>query len=215
MLFWQFSNITIYVKIVGKIADQHLYVWLFSHPGDKVQILVESTGQRCTIVQHLFWTFSLDLRITIHSNVHSNAGNYTFQCTFKCLKNTRSTSDTILRGGGDNRAATELSFSISWAYSGVFGIFREKKIGKKTVPPTQITFLKIQCNINFLKRHFLEQNAPFFFIKVYIYHFIKKLLSDFILDLWKCLNQKTHKIRRRKKTRTHLLNNLDEIETSK
>ena len=59
MLFLQFSNIIIYVKIVGKIPDQHLSVWLFSKPGDKVQILVESTGQICP----------LDLRITIHSNV--------------------------------------------------------------------------------------------------------------------------------------------------
>jgi hypothetical protein len=45
MLFWQFSNIIIYVKIVGEIPDQYLGVWLFSNPGDKVQILVESTGQ--------------------------------------------------------------------------------------------------------------------------------------------------------------------------
>ena len=37
MLLWQFSNIIIYVKIVGKIPDQHLNVWVFSNPGDKVQ----------------------------------------------------------------------------------------------------------------------------------------------------------------------------------
>ena len=36
MLFRQFSNIIIYVKIVGKIPDQLLSVWLFSNPGDKV-----------------------------------------------------------------------------------------------------------------------------------------------------------------------------------
>ena len=58
MLFWQFSNIIIYVKIVGKIQDQHLRVGLFSNPGDKVQILVESTGQICPVVFHLFWTLS-------------------------------------------------------------------------------------------------------------------------------------------------------------
>ena len=28
MLFWQFSNIIIYAKIVGKIPDQLLSVWL-------------------------------------------------------------------------------------------------------------------------------------------------------------------------------------------
>ena len=58
MLFWQFSNIIIYVKIVGKIPDQHLSIWLFSNPGDKVQILVESTGQICPRVLHLFRTLS-------------------------------------------------------------------------------------------------------------------------------------------------------------
>ena len=44
MLFWQFSNIIIYVKIVGNIPDQHLNVSLFSNPGDTVQILVQSMG---------------------------------------------------------------------------------------------------------------------------------------------------------------------------
>ena len=58
MLIWEFSNIIIYVKIVGKIQDQHLSAWLFSNPGDKVQILVESTGLICPVVLHLFWTLS-------------------------------------------------------------------------------------------------------------------------------------------------------------
>ena len=58
MLFWNFSNIIIYVNIVGKIPDQHLSVWIFFNPGDKVQILVESTGQICPIVLHLFLTLS-------------------------------------------------------------------------------------------------------------------------------------------------------------
>ena len=33
-------------------------VWLFSNPGDKVQILVKSMGQICPIVLYLFWTLS-------------------------------------------------------------------------------------------------------------------------------------------------------------
>ena len=37
MLFWKFSKIIIYAKIVGKIPEHHLNVWLFSNPGDKVQ----------------------------------------------------------------------------------------------------------------------------------------------------------------------------------
>ena len=69
MLFWQFSNRIIYVKIVGKIPDQHLSVWSFSNPGDKVQILVQSTGQICPVVLLFFGPCPLDLRLTIHSNV--------------------------------------------------------------------------------------------------------------------------------------------------
>ena len=69
MLFWQFSNIIIYVKIIGKIPDQNLSVWLLSNPGDKVQILVESTGQICPVVLHLFWTLSPGFE-----------NNHTFKC---------------------------------------------------------------------------------------------------------------------------------------
>ena len=69
MLFWQFFNIIIYVKIVGKIPDQLLSVWLFSNPRDYVQILVESTGQICPVVLHLFWTLSPGF-----------GNNHTFKC---------------------------------------------------------------------------------------------------------------------------------------
>ena len=58
MLFWQYSNIIKYVKIVGKIPYQHLNAWLFSNPGDKVQIIVKSTKQICPVVLHLVWTLS-------------------------------------------------------------------------------------------------------------------------------------------------------------
>ena len=43
-------------------------VWLFSNPGDKVQIHVKSTGQICPVVLHVFVPCPLDLTITIHSN---------------------------------------------------------------------------------------------------------------------------------------------------
>ena len=69
ILFWQFSNKIIYVKIVGNLPDQHLNVWLFSNPGDKVKILVESTGQICPIVLHPFWTFCPGFE-----------SNHTFKC---------------------------------------------------------------------------------------------------------------------------------------
>ena len=37
MLFGQFSNINIYVKIVGKMQDQHFNVYLMSNLGEKIQ----------------------------------------------------------------------------------------------------------------------------------------------------------------------------------
>ena len=58
MLFWQFSNINIYVKIVGKIPDQYLNVCLFSNPGDKVQKRWRIMGQICPILSTRFWTLS-------------------------------------------------------------------------------------------------------------------------------------------------------------
>ena len=61
MLFWQFSNINIYVKMVGKILDQHLHVWFFSNPGDKVQRRWRTTGQICPILSTRIWTLSRGL----------------------------------------------------------------------------------------------------------------------------------------------------------
>ena len=58
MLFWQFSNINIYVKNVEKIQDQHLIVWLFSNPGDKVQKKWRTTGQICPLLSTRIWTLS-------------------------------------------------------------------------------------------------------------------------------------------------------------
>ena len=71
MLFWQFSNIIVYVKIVGKIPDQDLSVWLLSNPRDKVQILVEGMGQIFPVVFHLFWTLSPGFE-----------NNHTFKCSY-------------------------------------------------------------------------------------------------------------------------------------
>ena len=50
MLVWKISNIFIYVKIVGKIPDQHLKMWLLSNPGDKVQKRWRTTGQICPVL---------------------------------------------------------------------------------------------------------------------------------------------------------------------
>ena len=61
MLFWQFSHIIIYIRVHGKMPDQQFKVWLFSNPGEKVLILVESRGQICPQLpkQHFnVWLFS-------------------------------------------------------------------------------------------------------------------------------------------------------------
>ena len=46
------------VKIVGKISDQHLNVWLFSNPGDKVQKRWRTMGQICSVLSTRIWTLS-------------------------------------------------------------------------------------------------------------------------------------------------------------
>ena len=61
MLFWQISNIFIYVKIVGKIPDQYFNVWLFSNPGDKVQKRWKTMGKICPVLLTRIWTLSLGL----------------------------------------------------------------------------------------------------------------------------------------------------------
>ena len=58
MLFRQFFNLTKYVKIVGKLLDQHFNILLFSNPGEKFLLLVESRGQIFPVVVLLFRTFS-------------------------------------------------------------------------------------------------------------------------------------------------------------
>ena len=55
--------------MVGKIPDQHLSVWVISNPGDKVQILVESTGKICPVVLIRLWTLSPGFE-----------NNHTFKC---------------------------------------------------------------------------------------------------------------------------------------
>ena len=45
MLFLQFSNITVYVRVVGKMKDHHFNLSLFSNRGDMVQKRWKTTGQ--------------------------------------------------------------------------------------------------------------------------------------------------------------------------
>ena len=61
MLFRLFSNIIIYIKIVGKIPDQHLSVWLFSNPGDKVHKRGRTMVQICPVLSTRIWTLSSGL----------------------------------------------------------------------------------------------------------------------------------------------------------
>ena len=58
MLFRQFSNITIYVRVVGKMHNQHFIVLLFSNPGDKVQKRWKIIGQMCPLLSKRIMTLS-------------------------------------------------------------------------------------------------------------------------------------------------------------
>ena len=58
MLVWQFSNKIIYVKIVGKIPDQHLNEGFFPNPGDKVQKRWNTMGQICPVLSTRIWNLS-------------------------------------------------------------------------------------------------------------------------------------------------------------
>ena len=69
MLFWRLSNIIIYVKIVGKIPDQHFNVWLFSNPGDKAQKDGELRDKSVPYFQQESGPCPLDWGIKLHSNV--------------------------------------------------------------------------------------------------------------------------------------------------
>ena len=64
-----FGNFPTYSYMSRKIPEQHLNVWLFSNPGDKVQKDEELREQSVPYFQQESGTCPLDWRITIHSNV--------------------------------------------------------------------------------------------------------------------------------------------------
>ena len=69
MLFQQFSNFTKYVRIVGKLSNQHFNALLLSIPGEKVLILIEGGRLINLKVFLLLGPFPLDWRIIMHRNV--------------------------------------------------------------------------------------------------------------------------------------------------
>ena len=69
MLFWQISMHHNILRMYGKMQDQHFNVSFFSNPREKVLILVESRGQICPIVLHLFRTMSPGEKIVIFSSL--------------------------------------------------------------------------------------------------------------------------------------------------
>ena len=96
-------NIIIYFKIGGKIPDHNLSAWLLFNPRDKVQILVESTGQICPAVLHIFWPRPLDLRINIHLNVDLVFFQQSWHI-YLCWKNAKTTFQcmVVLQSRGQN-----------------------------------------------------------------------------------------------------------------
>ena len=69
MLFWQISMHHNILRMYGKMQNQHFNVSFFSNPWEKVLILVESRGQICPIVLHLFRTMSPGETIVIFSSL--------------------------------------------------------------------------------------------------------------------------------------------------
>ena len=74
MYFQPFSRNTTYVGIPVKLSEVHFDVSLFSNPGDKVLVLVESTGHICPIVFLLLKTLSLGLKN--NDTVKCNSDNF-------------------------------------------------------------------------------------------------------------------------------------------
>ena len=71
MLFKLFSNIILYVKIVGKIPDPHLY-GLYGYPqiqGTRSKKDIELWDKSVPYFQQESGPCPLDWRITIHTNV--------------------------------------------------------------------------------------------------------------------------------------------------
>ena len=54
MLFRQFSNLTTYVREVGKLSDQQFNASLVSNPGEKIMIIIEGREQICPVVLVFF-----------------------------------------------------------------------------------------------------------------------------------------------------------------
>ena len=69
MLFRQFSNITIYIRDVEKLPDQHFSVLLFSNPGGKILKRWKLQDKSVPYFQQESGSFLLDWRTTIHWNV--------------------------------------------------------------------------------------------------------------------------------------------------
>ena len=65
----QFSSLTTYIRVLGKIMDQHIKVLLYSYPGDKVLQNRKNMGQICPLLLTRIMTLSLDWRTIIHWNV--------------------------------------------------------------------------------------------------------------------------------------------------
>ena len=61
MLFWQFSNLTTYIRNVEKWTEEHFNVSLFSNPGEKVMKSRKTTGQICPQLSTRIRHFSPEL----------------------------------------------------------------------------------------------------------------------------------------------------------
>ena len=95
LLFQQFSNITTYVSCVAKLSKLLFTESLFSNPGDKVLILVESTGQIYPINFLLFRTLYPVLENS--DSVKSSFDNFATQLTYSVMLENCRNNDPMYR----------------------------------------------------------------------------------------------------------------------
>ena len=78
--FWQFYNLTIDVRVVGKLLDPHSSVLLFSNPGEKILKSRKTVGKIChllsTRIRNFFPGLETNYKLTCWSDHFSTTPTY-------------------------------------------------------------------------------------------------------------------------------------------
>ena len=140
MLFRQFSNLTTYVSVFGKLLYQHFNLSLFSNPGVKVLILVESMVQICPLVFFLLSAFYNDILKCWSNN---------FPTTLTCVVNLENCQNNTSMYGCSPIQGKRVKFLFK---------FYEARISKSNIC---ITFF-FQSGSRQSYYSYLDQKVPFY-----------------------------------------------------